>query len=300
MARYDQAPCWKLDVCRSVRRTAASEGCFHHTHIPGRCSQGNALPCHLWAGNLYQHVYILPLTGAWLELPIVGTEFAGPIISLMVFPHLLADAPTALLMDALVVPTILASKAESSEMMQWMHQRFLALPEGKCLGSNLLAGQIYGPHNQVTDAGSRGRRAELEQIMAHLCHTAQWPEIPQRAYDLLDEAVAVWRELEAAKVASASPPKPDSAARRVHVPQRHSSRAGQRGDAPVPGLMLSRAGSPPLLLHAPLPTLSCASTAHSVRSLTRMVLLATQTRRPRRPWLLLHSLMWFVLLQSLW
>ena len=54
-------------------------------------------------------------------LPIVVTEFAGAIFNLMIFSHLLGDAPVALMLDALVVPMVLVSKG-ASPMMQWMHR----------------------------------------------------------------------------------------------------------------------------------------------------------------------------------
>ena len=99
-------------------------------------------------GNLYSMFWVIRLYGAWLELPIVVTEFAGALINLMVFDTYLGSAPVgvALVLDALVVPVILASKASAqSPMMQWMHAYLLNMPEFVRREHAIYAAQIYGP-----------------------------------------------------------------------------------------------------------------------------------------------------------
>ena len=82
------------------------------------------------SGNLYHMYWVFRLEGGHLELPIVVTEFFGGIINLIVFDAYLSDAPLALLLDALVVPVVVASKASAaSPMMQYMHELLLSLPE---------------------------------------------------------------------------------------------------------------------------------------------------------------------------
>ena len=130
----------------------------------------------------------------WLPVVVV-TEFAGAIINLMTFGPWLSDAPHALMLDALVVPSVLASRAGGSRMMQWMHRELLSLPEFARFEHSLYAAQVYGPRNAIVDAGSRGRILEMEQIMRHMGMEPSYVEIPERAYSLLDRAVAYWRSL---------------------------------------------------------------------------------------------------------
>jgi hypothetical protein len=151
------------------------------TTMPGIC------------GNLYRKFWIIRLEGCWLELPIVVTEFFGGIFNLIVFDSDLGDAPVALVLDALVVPIVMASKAsDKSPMMQWMHALLLGLPEFARHEHHLFAGQTYGPRNLITDAGSRGRQAELEDILRHFGLQPQDVscQLPPRIFDMLDSAVA--------------------------------------------------------------------------------------------------------------
>ena len=147
-------------------------------------------------GNLYRMYWIINLEGAHLELPIVVTEFFGGIVNLIVFDSHLGEAPVAMVLDALVVPIIMVSKASSkSPMMQWMHALLLSLPEFARHERHLFAGQTYGPRNVITDAGSRGRVAELESIMLHFGMTPLRVQVPARVFDMLDRAVDYWRSL---------------------------------------------------------------------------------------------------------
>ena len=79
-------------------------------------------------GNLYQHIWIIELRPEWRALPIVATEFIGGIVNIMVFAPMLHGAPGLLVLDALVVPTVIAGKA-SSPLMRYLHEYLVALPE---------------------------------------------------------------------------------------------------------------------------------------------------------------------------
>ena len=183
-------------VISRIYQDAAVEG----TNYPGIC------------GNFYRYYYILALTAEWRRLPIVALEFAGPIISLMTFSHLLPDAPQALIMDALVVPIILASRArDASPMMQFFHQKFLALPIVVDLGQLLMAGQTYGGRNVVTDAGSRGREQELIDLLRHMGWQAVRLEPPVAAFDMMAEAYELWRSLSPAERALGTSHRSNSA-----------------------------------------------------------------------------------------
>ena len=104
-------------------------------------------------GNLYGSVYVQRLTTKWLEMPIVVLEFLGGLLNLVVFGPQLRGAPCALLLDALVVPTVMAGKAKAP-MMRFLQLRFVALVRE--LGLDIEVGHEYGPFNPICDAGSRG------------------------------------------------------------------------------------------------------------------------------------------------
>ena len=60
--------------------------------------------------GLYRSVLFRP---EWRGLPIVVTEIAGDIINAIVFLPMLGGAPTTLVLDTLMVPIILASRAHA-------------------------------------------------------------------------------------------------------------------------------------------------------------------------------------------
>ena len=99
---------------------------------------------------------MLPLRAAWRDLPIVATEFMGAIINVMVFAPRLHGAPGLLVLDALVVPTVIAGKA-SSALMRFLHHALVSLPEYKLVANTLQVSHEYGPYNPIADAGSRGK-----------------------------------------------------------------------------------------------------------------------------------------------
>ena len=165
-------------------------------------TKGDVLTEPAIVGNLYERVWIVKLGAAELELPIVVTEFLGPIFNLIIFyPYLVGTpgegtAPTALLIDSLCVPIIMTSRAShGSPMMQWLHNLLLDLPEFVALADSLYAGQWYGPRNFITDAGTRGRLQEMETVMRQMGMEPEWMHVPERCYRILHEAVEMWRAL---------------------------------------------------------------------------------------------------------
>ena len=81
---------------------------------------------HTPCGALYGAVYVLALTPQWLEMPIVVLEYLSGLLNLIIFGPRLRGAPCALLLDALVVPTVMAGKA-SAPMMRFLQLRFVEL-----------------------------------------------------------------------------------------------------------------------------------------------------------------------------
>ena len=165
-------------------------------------TKGDALTDPAIVGNLYERVWIIPLGEAELELPIIVTEFLGPIFNLIIFfPYLTGEtggaaAPTALLVDSLAVPIIMTSRASNgSRMMQWLHNLLLDLPEFQALGDSLYAGHWHGPRNFFTDCGTRGRLKEMATVMRQLGMEPEWMDVPQRCLRILHEAVLMWRSL---------------------------------------------------------------------------------------------------------
>ena len=110
-------------------------------------------------------MYVLALTPQWLEMPIVVLEYLGGLLNLIIFGPRLRGAPCALLLDALVVPTVMAGKA-SAPMMRFLQLRFVALVQD--LELNLQVGHEYGPFNPICDAGSRGKMRKMEAIINNL------------------------------------------------------------------------------------------------------------------------------------
>ena len=182
-AFHAERPASSTAVAR-IFQDAAVEG----THYPGIC------------GNFYKYYYVVALNDRWRQLPIVALEFAGPIISLMTFAHLLPTAPLSLVMDALVVPIILASKA-GTPLMQFFHRKFLELPIVSKLKTLLGGEHTFGARNVVADAGSRGREAELRELLYHFGLEATKLYPPQAAFEMLDEAYELWRVLTAGEQA---------------------------------------------------------------------------------------------------
>jgi hypothetical protein len=77
-----------------------------------------------------------------------------------------------------VVPTVMAGKAKAP-MMRFLQLRFVALVEE--LGLNIEVGHEYGPFNPICDAGSRGKTAEMEAIMANLDLQLEYADVPAAA-----------------------------------------------------------------------------------------------------------------------
>ena len=108
--------------------------------------EGIGTPAIPIAGNLYSHVWVLPLRPEWRELPIVATEFVGGIANVAIFGPMLRAISGQLVLDALVVPTIVAGKA-SSPLMRFLHNYLVTLPEYATVASTLQVAQEYGPYN---------------------------------------------------------------------------------------------------------------------------------------------------------
>ena len=102
---------------------------MRHTLHSDAAIKGTLFPAI--ASNLYGHYCVFPLAGTgYLELPIVALEFFGEgALGLLAFGDLLQDAVEIVLpCDSLVAPTVLASRARGSRLLQHMHKRFLELP----------------------------------------------------------------------------------------------------------------------------------------------------------------------------
>ena len=104
---------------------------------------------------------------------------------------MLHGAPGLLVLDALVVPIIVAGKA-SSPLMRFMHEYLVSMPEYALVADTLLVAQEYGPYNPIADAGSRGKAEELDSLMAHMGLVPNRVTVPLRAHDMLDEAARIW------------------------------------------------------------------------------------------------------------
>ena len=162
---------------------------------------------------MYARVYILRLSAQWLEMPIVVLEFLGGLLNMLIFGPELRGAPCALLLDALVVPTVMAGKAKSP-MMRYLHLVFVRLLT--LLGLDMEVGHEYGPFNPVADAGSRGKLEELEAIMANLNLAAVYITVPPEAIQLIDDAYAEWSRIGAAARAAELADEPEREAQRRH------------------------------------------------------------------------------------
>ena len=177
-AAFATVPKWTTGVVHAMRSDAAILG----TAWPALC------------GNLYGRVWILRLTPRWLGLPIVALEFLAGLINLLVFGQVLGGAPCALILDALVVPTVMSGKAKSP-MMRWLQLRFVELVALYCL--DLSVGHEFGPFNPITDAGSRGKIAELEALLRNLRLQIEYMTVPETAVRLVDDACDEWERLTA-------------------------------------------------------------------------------------------------------
>ena len=172
-------------------RRPTGSGVLHVMHSDA-AKEGTGEPAI--CGNLYSHIYIIPLRPEWRALPIVATEFIGGIVNVMIFAPMLHGAPGLLVLDALVVPTVIAGKA-SSPLMRYLHEYLVAMPEYQLVADTLLVSQEYGPYNPIADAGSRGKGAALESLMEHMGLRADYIDAPPRAIELLDDAAALWRRM---------------------------------------------------------------------------------------------------------
>jgi hypothetical protein len=150
---------------------------------------GTAFPA--LCGALYQHVYVLRLTPRWLEMPIVVLEFLGGLLNLITFGPMLRGAPCALLLDALVVPTVMAGKAKS-RMMRYLHLIFVELVRRLELNLDGGVGHEFGPFNPICDAGSRGKLKEMEAIMSNLNLTLDYVDVPAEGLQLIEDTYAEW------------------------------------------------------------------------------------------------------------
>jgi hypothetical protein len=177
--------------------SSAPKGAVRHTLHSDAAIKGTLFPAV--ASNLYGHFCVFPLAGTgYLALPIVALEFFGCALGLIAFDDLLQDAVEIVLpCDSLVAPTVLASRARGSLLLQHMHKKFLELPVVKRLLDQLSASHEYGVGNPITDMFSRGRAGEAAQVMRHLGLEPTERRVPQAAVDYLDDALAFHRSLPA-------------------------------------------------------------------------------------------------------
>eukprot|EP00964_Phaeocystis_antarctica_P021815 scaffold12112_cov95-Phaeocystis_antarctica.AAC.1 len=77
--------------------------------------------------------------------------------------------------------------------MRFLQLRFVALVQK--LGLNIEVGHEYGPFNPICDAGSRGKTAEMEAIMANLDLNLNYVDVPAEGLQLVDDAHAEWLRL---------------------------------------------------------------------------------------------------------
>ena len=181
-------------------------------------------------GALYGAVYVLALTPQWLEMPIVVLEYLGGLLNLIIFGPRLRGAPCALLLDALVVPTVMAGKA-SAPMMRFLQLRFVALVRD--LELNLQVGHEYGPFNPICDAGSRGKMREMEAIINNLNLTLEHVDVPAAGLELMAETHAEWSRLAETERAAARAADAEVAAlRRQHGVRAVMAHPGAGGCAP--------------------------------------------------------------------
>ena len=179
-----------LAALHAVARPAG-HGVVHAMHSDA-AKEGTGSPAI--CGNLYSKIWIIPLRPEWRDLPIVATEFIGGIVNVMIFAPMLHDAPGLLVLDALVVPTVIAGKA-SSPLMRFLHDFLVTMPEYARVAHTLLVSHEYGPYNPIADAGSRGKGAALESLMKHMGLHADYVTVPERATTLLDDAAALWARM---------------------------------------------------------------------------------------------------------
>ena len=207
-----------------------SRGMLVHAMTSDAALRGTGSPA--LCGCLYRYFYIILLTEAMKTLPIVALEFLCVSINVVVFAQYLGDAPCAMVVDALVVPTILSGKA-SSRLMRYMHEQLVELPEYQQLAPNMVTRQLYGPMNEVVDAGSRGRVLEMESILRHLGHEPEHVKLPQRVYNIIDDVVAEWARLTPAERCAehAALSRPLTAAEQRRAEQETPRAPPQRPDA---------------------------------------------------------------------
>ena len=193
----------------AVRDRAGSSALGSVFHLPRPCSSAH-LPAMLSDaakdgvdapsifGHLYGMVWNVPLIEqkGHLELPVVATEMLGGLFNCKIFGPILAGAPCSLVLDALVVPLVIAGKA-GSPLTQFLHEELLAMPEYQGIQSDLFVEHLYGPFNPVADAGSRNKPDQVAALLRHMGLAVQYMAVPTWCFELLDRTVEVWRGLTA-------------------------------------------------------------------------------------------------------
>ncbi len=204
----------------NVLRPVASE--IVHVLHSDACVLGAGEPAI--AGNLYAHIFILPLTQEHLELPIVALEFLGGIFNVLLFGAMCVGLTTLLVLDALVVPTVMAGKA-SSPIMQYLHALLLGLEEYRILAPTLFVSHENGPYNPIADAASRTKTAELNALMQHMGLKAQMVNVTPQMEKIMSDTVAMWRSMGAPARAEAAAESEALLAARA---ERRAARGGHR------------------------------------------------------------------------
>ena len=95
--------------------------------------------------------------------------------------------------------------------MRFLQLRFISLVQQ--LGLDIEVGQEYGPFNPICDAGSRGKIAEMEAIMANLNLDLDYVDVPAEGVQLVEDTHAEWLRLSEAERAHAHAAADEAAAR---------------------------------------------------------------------------------------
>ena len=157
-----------------------------------------------------------------LRLPIAVLEFVGDFGNYCVFAALV-PAPIAVVreLDALASPSVLASDAARSPLMQHVHTALLALPGYDEFASRSSVAHVFGAANPLADAWSRGNDDVALQLSQQLGLSPIEFDHPPQLDELLDELCALQDSLPAAR--EPPPAHCESAPRRGK--QRRRSRA---------------------------------------------------------------------------
>jgi site-specific DNA-cytosine methylase len=135
-----------------------------------------------WHGNFWS----LPLTAAWLLLPIPHLEFLALCFNIILFVrHILIDyeeLPEGLKVvanaDGLAAVQTLTGSTGKSEVMWYIDEWFASTPEYKTIATALDLAHVYGMGNPLGDACSRGYFSLLKAMCAQMNVTPKEIQLP--------------------------------------------------------------------------------------------------------------------------